>query len=154
MRNKEFTFIVENLVRNIRLFITHFKTFLNAPDVKSIVNETLILVEGNISSNSPSKLFLRGEINGIIGYIDVFPREEPQEILIEKKTLPELQKEFIQPISGLPTKTQVMLPSPPPSTEILQPDVDINRIYLIRIFLKRNLPAEFTSIVRNFVLTY
>jgi len=111
-------------------------------------------VEGNISSNSPSKLFLRGEINGIIGYVDIFPREEPQEILIEKKTLPGIQKEFIQPINELPTKTQVILPSPPPSTEILQPDVDINRIYLIRIFLKRNLPAEFTSIVRNFVLTY
>jgi len=152
LTTKEFLHIADSIVRNIQLFVLELTNFLNAPDIKSIINETEIKVTGNIPETKPSKIFIQGQFSGLIGYIDVIPQEEenvPEYVSGANIPLPQPRIEPPRSVPSAPISresTEPLIPQPPQFV--------ISKVYIIRVFLKRNLPPEFTYIVRNFVLTY
>ncbi len=149
MSKKEFIHVVDTMTIHIETFLNTLLSFLNSPEIKSLIKEKHIALSGKVFYDKVSRIYIQGTINDVIGYLDVIPRDY--------NLLPETKKLWM----SIETKEDHI------RTDILQlkkirrdlieksihPAQSVNKAFVIRIFLQRNLPAKLIFLVRNFVLT-
>lgn len=146
LQRKEFIHVADTLTINAKYFLNQLLNFLNLGNVRSIISEQQITIKGKIKNNEISRILIIGKIHGVLGYIDVIPTKQnlhPRGIR-EGDFLKKSDKDH-SAIFRFTSNREIGFKSA--SLEIT------DRIFVIRIFLLRELPSEFVFLLRNYVLT-
>ena len=140
---------MDTLTRNAIYFVNKLLNFLNLPNVRSIINEQQIITSGKFESDKISRISIIGAIHGILGYIDIIPMKQNSRYKnIRRISFLERSNENYSSIkSHLINIDNNIVDFESSSLEIT------NKIFIIRIFLLRELPTEFIFLLRNYVLT-
>ncbi len=150
----EFIPIAETIITNPNLFLAHLMQFLSCPDIIEMSGNKKIRLDGNIRNKQYGKVYIIGDISGLLAYIEIKLHEVeefPEQTILTRtlnETLSKMQTtNLIHPL--MIDKTSRM-----GITESFLPTFSERNIYLVRLFVRKNAPPEFIGVLSNFIKQY